>query len=66
MSQVPCKHCADRVLGCHAVCKDYCDWSSKHKHDLAMERQTRPPVIKQSDFTSTSPKPGIHRKTRRI
>ena len=22
----PCKHCADRTLGCHGICKDYVEW----------------------------------------
>ena len=25
----PCRYCADRVVGCHGICKKYADWVEK-------------------------------------
>ena len=61
----PCKHCADRVMGCHGTCKEYNDWAVKRREELKAERETMPKTIHASQFTGTSPKPGTNRKTRR-
>lgn len=41
---VPCKDCEKRVVGCHAVCKEYKEWRKKkdkeHKEYLEKNRAT--------------------------
>ena len=64
MTQTPCKNCADRVVGCHGLCKDYNEWAIKHREEMAKERATMPVTIRKADFSGTSPKPGTHRRTR--
>ena len=27
----PCRHCADRVIGCHGNCMKYMQWSAKRQ-----------------------------------
>ena len=63
MIQSPCKSCKTRVLGCHSTCDDYIKWSKERSEEIKYERKQKN-VIKQSDFTGTSPKPGTSRKIR--
>lgn len=61
MTETPCRYCTDRTLGCHGVCKEYNDWALKHKDEVKQLRSTLGPVLTNSSFTGTSPKPGRHR-----
>ena len=61
----PCKHCCDRNVGCHGVCKDYIEWAKASKEAKMHERLSRPKVLYSGDFTGTSPKPGVPRFGRR-
>ena len=60
----PCRHCADRAIGCHGVCKDYNDWKIDLQKKTKEEREHMPHVIRGCDFTGTSPKPGTKRRTK--
>lgn len=66
MTPPPCKNCADRVIGCHGLCKTYNDWVLLHQHEVDMEKLTMPPIINRSQFVGTSPKPGTRKKPRRL
>lgn len=61
----PCKYCCDKVLGCHGDCKDYIEWKAELHKAKRAEAKTKPHVIRPSDFTGTSPKPGNHRLTKK-
>lgn len=39
----PCRHCADRVTGCHGCCTKYAEW-------CARRRQKVDGIKKQKDF----------------
>ena len=60
----PCKYCADRVLGCHGVCKDYIEWKREHEAEAEWNRKNPPVRVSRTSFTGTSPKPGKHVRTR--
>lgn len=48
----PCRSCADRVLGCHGVCKDYLKAKEEdHKRKKAL-KESLPPRIKPSHFNN--------------
>lgn len=38
---VPCKDCADRFPGCHAVCAAYREWSERHKAKKDIENANK-------------------------
>ena len=57
----PCKHCADRTLGCHGICKDYVEWQEMvAKRRRWLRKQKAQTAIHKGSFTGTTPPPGKH------
>lgn len=64
--QSPCRYCSDRVLGCHGTCVEYNKYTieNKERNEAIRKSLMEQNLIRESDFTGTSPRPGVHRKTR--
>lgn len=64
--QAPCRYCSDRVLGCHGTCIEYNKYAiaNKERNEAIKKHLMESNLIREGDFSGTSPSPGTHRKTR--
>lgn len=58
----PCKHCADRKIGCHGVCTKYAEFVETRKALANWKRDHRYVRVYEGDFSTSGPAPGKRKR----